>query len=267
MNFADKPWIIIKLGGSSLQDEEMIRQIAFSIKKVLELNFKIALIHGGGPAINEALLEKKMTWEFIEGQRKTTPEMMQVIEATLFGKVNRKIQRLFSEFDVPILGLSGTDLKLLKCEPMSSELGYVGRVQNVNVSFLKQIVERNDQKIVPLIAPIGVNDQGERFNINADMAAMHLAVGLKAKNLVYLTDQKGILDDQKKLINQIDSLGLYQLMETKVVQGGMLVKVRSVVQALRENVSEVDIMSAKDSENLVALLQENKSVGTRCYRI
>lgn len=129
---------------------------------------------------------------------------------------------------------------------MSSELGYVGRVQNVNVSFLKQIVERNDQKIVPLIAPIGVNDQGERFNINADMATMHLAVGLKGKNLVYLTDRKGILDDQKKLINQIDSLGLYQLMETKVVQGGMLVKVRSVVQALRENVSEVDIMSAKD---------------------
>lgn len=105
MNFADKPWIIIKLGGSS-QDEEMIRQIAFSIKKVLELNFKIALIHGGGPAINEALLgEKELTWEFIEGQRKTTPEMMQVIEATLFGKVkSQKSKDYFLSLMSPFWG-------------------------------------------------------------------------------------------------------------------------------------------------------------------
>lgn len=267
MSSEKKPWIVIKLGGSSLQDENIVRQIAKDIKKLSDLDYKLLLIHGGGPAINEALTEKKITWEFIEGQRKTTPQMMQVIESTLFGQVNRRIQRLFAEFNIPVLGISGSDLKLLKCEPMSPSLEQVGLVKEVNSGFLKQLVEGSNEKIIPLIAPIGVNDKGDRFNINADMAAMHLAVSLKAKHLVYMTDQQGIWDAQKNNIKEIDSLGLYQLIETKVVQGGMLVKVRSVIQALRENVQEVDIIDARGAGNLFSLVAENKFVGTRCYRI
>lgn len=150
---------------------------------------------------------------------------------------------------------------------MSAELGQVGLVKAVNSRYLQQIVERNEDKIIPLIAPIGVDEKGERYNINADMAAMHLAVSLKAKHLVYMTDQQGIWDAQKNNIKEIDSLGLYQLIETNVVQGGMLVKVRSVIQALRENVQEVDIIQASGKGNLFSLVHENKPVGTRCYRM
>lgn len=260
-------YVVIKLGGSSLQDENCIRRVAQDIKKLNDLNYQLILVHGGGPAINESLTEKGIKWEFIEGQRKTTPEMMTVIETTLFGVVNRRIQRVFSEFDIPVLGISGSDIKLLKCEPLSSQLDRVGLVTDVNSELIIQLVENQKMRIIPLIAPIGVNDKGERFNINADMAAMHLAVGLRAKNLVYLTDQSGIWDAQKNNIKQIDSLGLYQLVETKVVQGGMLVKVKSVLQALRQGVGEVDIISALESDNLFSLINENKSLGTRCYRI
>jgi len=267
MNSQEKSWVVIKLGGSSLQDDSIIKSIASDVKKLLDLDYKLLLLHGGGPAINEALTEKKITWEFIEGQRRTSPEMMQVIESTLFGIVNRRIQKVFASFNIPLLGLSGSDLKLLKCQPMSPELGRVGLVKEVNSRFLQQIVERNDDQIIPLVAPIGVDDEGERYNINADMAAMHLAVSLKAKHLVYMTDQKGIWDAQKNNIKEIDSLGLYQLIETGVVQGGMLVKVRSVIQALRENVQEVDIIHSAGTGNLFSLVHENQSVGTRCYRM
>lgn len=267
MNLANKPWIVVKLGGSSLQDESIIRVIAEDVKKLSDLGYKLLLIHGGGPAINEALTEKKITWEFIEGQRKTTKEMMQVIETTLFGVVNRRIQKIFSSLNIPVLGISGSDLQLLRCQPLSLELGQVGLVESVNFAFLEQMVERNDSPIIPLVAPIGVDGAGERYNINADMAAMHLAVSLKAKHLIYMTDQQGIWDAQKNNIKEIDSLGLYQLIETKIVQGGMLVKVRSVIQALRENVQEVDIIQAASRGSLFSLVHENKSVGTRCYRM
>lgn len=267
MSSSDKPWVVVKLGGSSLQDENIIKLIAEDIKKLSDLDYKLLLIHGGGPAINEALTEKKITWEFIEGQRKTTQDMMQIIEATLFGVVNRRIQKIFSSFQIPVLGISGSDLQLLRCQAMSAELGQVGLVKSVNSKYLQQIVERSEDKIIPLIAPIGVDEKGERYNINADMAAMHLAVSLKAKHLVYMTDQQGIWDAQKNNIKEIDSLGLYQLIETNVVQGGMLVKVRSVIQALRENVQEVDIIQASGKGNLFSLVHENKPVGTRCYRM
>jgi acetylglutamate kinase len=221
------------------------------------------LIHGGGPAINAALTERNIIWEFVDGQRKTTPEMMKVIEATLFGIVNRRLQTHFSALGVPILGVSGSDMGILRCSPLNDDLGLVGQVTGVNHGLLKKMI---DLPAVPLITPVGSDEKGNKFNINADMAAMHIATGLKAKNLIYMTDQKGIWDQNKETIKQIDALGLYQLMQTKVVQGGMLVKVKSVVQALREGVEEVDIIDARAENSLFDLVHSKKSLGTRCYQ-
>ncbi|NUM59794.1 MAG: acetylglutamate kinase [Bdellovibrionaceae bacterium] len=261
-----KPWIVIKLGGSSLQEDNIVRQIAKDVKKLSDLDYKLLIIHGGGPAINEALSEKKITWEFIEGQRKTTSEMMIVIENTLVGTVNRKIQKIFSQEGIPVVGLSGSDLEMLLCEPQNESLGLVGLVKKVSSEVIKVLVQGSKLRVIPLVAPIGVDEKGERYNINADMAAMNLAVDLKAQHLVYMTDQPGIWDQNKQLIKEIESLALYQLTETHVVQGGMLVKVRAVIQALRNNVQEVDIIDARTEGNLFSLVHENKSVGTRCYR-
>ncbi len=255
--------LVIKLGGASLENEAVVQSLAKDIKKLHDLGYTMLLIHGGGPAINAALTERNIIWEFVDGQRKTTPEMMKVIEATLFGIVNRRLQTHFSALGVPVLGISGSDMGILRCTPLNDELGLVGSVEGVNKDLLKKIV---DLKVVPLITPVGSDEKGNKFNINADMAAMHIATGLKAKNLIYMTDQKGIWDQNKETIKQIDALGLYQLMQTKVVQGGMLVKVKSVVQALREGVEEVDIIDARAENSLYDLVHSKKTLGTRCYQ-
>lgn len=255
--------LVIKLGGASLESEAVVLSLAKDVKKLHDLGYTMLLIHGGGPAINAALTERNIIWEFVDGQRKTTPEMMKVIEATLFGIVNRRLQTHFSGLGVPILGISGSDMGILRCSPLNDDLGLVGQVTGVNHSLLKKMI---DLPVVPLITPVGSDEKGNKFNINADMAAMHIATGLKAKNLIYMTDQKGIWDQNKETIKQIDALGLYQLMQTKVVQGGMLVKVKSVVQALREGVEEVDIIDARAENSLFDLVHSKNSSGTRCYQ-
>lgn len=255
--------LVIKLGGASLESEAVVQSLAKDVKKLHDLGYTMLLIHGGGPAINAALTERNIIWEFVDGQRKTTPEMMKVIEATLFGIVNRRLQTHFSALGVPVLGISGSDMGILRCLPLNDDLGLVGQVTGVNHGLLKKMI---DLPVVPLITPVGSDEKGNKFNINADMAAMHIATGLKAKNLIYMTDQKGIWDQNKETIKQIDALGLYQLMQTKVVQGGMLVKVKSVVQALREGVGEVDIIDARAENSLFDLVHSKKSLGTRCYQ-
>jgi acetylglutamate kinase len=255
--------LVIKLGGASLENESVVRSIAKDVKKLHDLGYTMILIHGGGPAINAALTERNIVWEFVDGQRKTTPEMMKVIEATLFGIVNRRLQSHFSAVDVPVLGISGSDMGLLRCQPLNDDLGLVGQVVQVNKKLIKGMLQL---PVIPLITPVGSDQKGDKFNINADMAAMNIATALKAKNLIFMTDQKGIWDQNKQTIKEVDSLGLYQLMETKVVQGGMLVKVKSVLQALRDGVEEVDIIDAREENSLFDLVHTKKSLGTRCYR-
>ncbi len=255
--------LVIKLGGASLESDSVIQSLATDIKKLSDLGYRMLLIHGGGPAINAALTERNIIWEFVDGQRKTTPEMMKVIEATLFGSVNRRLQSHFSKLAIPVLGISGSDMGILRCSPLNDDLGLVGHVTSVNKELLKNLIGLS---VVPLITPVGSDEKGNKYNINADLAAMSLATQLKARNLIYMTDQKGIWDQNKATIKEIDALGLYQLMETKVVQGGMLVKVKSVLQALRDGVEEVDIIDARAENSLFDLVHSKKSLGTRCYR-
>lgn len=255
--------LVIKLGGASLEDELVVKSLAKDVKKLSDLGYKMVLIHGGGPAINAALTERNIIWEFVDGQRKTTPEMMKVIEATLFGIVNRRLQSHFAALGAPVLGISGSDMGILRCTPLNDDLGLVGQVSGVNKDLLKNLI---NLPVIPLITPVGSDEKGNKYNINADMAAMSIATELKAKNLIYMTDQKGIWDQNKVTIKEIDALGLYQLIQTKVVQGGMLVKVKSVLQAIREGVHEVDIIDARTENSLFDLVHEKKSLGTRCYQ-
>lgn len=255
--------LVIKLGGASLEDESVVKSLAKDVKRLYDLGYTLLLIHGGGPAINTALSERNIIWEFVEGQRKTTPEMMKVIEATLFGIVNRRLQTHLAALEIPVLGISGSDMGILRCAPLNDDLGLVGQVTNINKDLLKKLI---NLPVIPLITPVGSDAQGNKYNINADLAAMSLAVQLKAKTLIYMTDQKGIWDQNKATIKEIDALGLYQLVETKVVQGGMLVKVKSVLQALREGVEEVDVIDARTEGALFEVVHLKKSLGTRCYR-
>jgi acetylglutamate kinase len=251
--------ILIKLGGSALDTELTIATLRQAIARHRSLGNEVIVVHGGGPAINHELRSRGITWSFVAGQRVTTPEMIEVIESTLNGLVNRRLVRQLSTAKLPVIGLSGTDRQTLLCSKASDELGLVGTVEAVQADWINEILALKDTP-VPVIAPLGVGANGECYNINADWAATYLAVALKVDQLQFLTDQPGVLDEEGACIPSVDIEGIENMIAVKVVSGGMLTKTQAVVHALKQGVATVRILKASDALQAV----ENMELGTQC---
>lgn len=252
---------VIKLGGAALKDDSVVLEICrelASLQKSGSPLVPLVIVHGGGPAINEELTSKGITWEFVRGQRVTTDVMMDVIETVLSGKVNKKLVRTLNHSQVRAVGLSGTDARMLQCEMLSPELGRVGEVKSVNTSAIEALLSAG---LTPVISPIGVGSDGKAFNVNADFAACRIAEALGAEKLIFLTDQDGILDADKKLISEINSMGLQNLISTEVVQGGMLAKTQTILHALSNGVSKVQVLNGRTPR----ILTSATPVGTLCH--
>jgi acetylglutamate kinase len=236
---------IIKLGGRGLIDPATLALVADQIAQIRQLGIKVAVVHGGGPAINEELTRRGISWDFIDGQRVTTPEMMDVIEMVLCGSMNRKVVRALEAAGVEAVGFSGVDGGTLQCSQLNERLQQVGSVEFVDSRWLESIVDAGG---VPCIAPIGggVNSRGIAFNINADWAAAQVAAALKGSTLVFLTDQDGILGANDAVIPTLSESGLEALIMGEVVKGGMLTKARAILHALRAGVSDVRVLNAKN---------------------
>lgn len=233
--------VVIKLGGASLLDPATRGQVVKTVRGYRKYDYDVVLVHGGGPAINAELTKRNISWSFINGQRVTSVEMINVIESVLFGQINAELVADLNEGGVPAIGLSGAKNNLLHCRQASRELGQVGVVEEVNADFIKALLAP-EKNVVPVIAPIGIGEDGELFNINADWAAAKMASALKAKKLIFLTDQNGILDQNQKLIEHTDYVQLKQLIDNGTVSGGMYTKVQTVVDALNHGVSQVRIL-------------------------
>lgn len=251
--------VLIKLGGASLEDQSVFEEIAKALKQYLKYDYQVALVHGGGPAINAELVRRGIKWEFVGGQRVTTPEMMDVIEMVLSGSVNRKLVRHFNSRGLPAMGISGVDRGTLLCRPAAPELGLVGLVEKVEAKWLEDFV-RPGQTTIPVIAPLGGGISGETYNVNADMAASALAGALGAQYLIFLTDQNGILDRDGRPLRFASAADLRRCLEDGTVTGGMATKVRAILQALDSGVSAVRVLHAKSA---VDGLWSN-DVGTWC---
>lgn len=256
----NSPRILIKLGGAALQTSAALEHVTETIRNYRSLGFKVIVVHGGGPAINAELTRRGITWEFVGGQRVTTPAMMEVIESTLCGYVNRKLVRALNAEGIPTVGLSGTDHQTLLCTPTSQELGLVGNIQIVDTRWIEQVLALPSSPL-PMIAPLGVGLKGEAYNINADWAASHLAVALKVDQLLFVTDQTGIMDEEGQIISDVDADGLQNMIDCKVVSGGMLTKTRSVLHALKNGIPTVRILNAIDSKAGIP----SGTLGTCCY--
>ena len=251
--------VVIKLGGASLQNENVLSEVIHTIKEYRKYDYDVVLVHGGGPAINAELTKRDIKWEFINGQRKTTPEMIDVIEEVLFKKINAEIIENFSAAEIPAAALCGSEDNLLFCKQANPELGLVGSVMSVNTDKILRYL-KPEKNYVPVISPVGVGASGEKYNINADWAATKIASALKAKKLIFLTDQKGILDSQKELIKAADSAKLKSFLDDQTVTGGMYTKVLTMVDALENGVSQVRVMHC--SQTNMGLWSDN--VGTMC---
>lgn len=255
--------VLLKLGGATLQEESVIREVAHDVATATEAGARVAIVHGGGPAINEELTRRSITWTFFEGQRITTPEMMDVIEMVLCGHVNRKIVRELNTHHVSALGFSGVDARTLQCGVNDERMGLVGVVDRVETSVFDSWM--TDPCHVAVMAPIGWGGEGRALNVNADWAAAKVACALKVNRLVYLTDQDGILDQNKALIPHATAAALERLIETGVVAGGMLAKVRTILFALDHGVQGVQIANARKPRALLDVLTDKK-IGTECRK-
>lgn len=240
--------VLLKLGGASLQDETVLKTVTAALKEYRTYGYQVILVHGGGPAINAELTRRGIEWSFVKGQRVTTPEMMSVIEGVLCGDINRKLVRHLVGEGLPAVGFSGVDRGTLLCKQASPELGQVGAIQECTVQWIESLLASPDSPI-PVIAPVGVGADGEAYNINADWAASYLATALHAEYLIFLTDQNGILNTQKKQIQQVCEHGLQSMIEKEVVTGGMYTKTLTILHALDGGVKGVRVMNAHDAVN------------------
>lgn len=234
--------LVLKCGGSTL--EELSPQFFKNFNILRKNGWQIVIVHGGGPAIQQMLEKMNLSFKFIDGLRQTTEEMIDIIEMVLSGQINSQLTRYINAFGLPAIGLAGTDNQLLTAQPVDKKkYGLVGEVIRVNTSFLKQLLKKN---IVPIISPIAVDEQQNRYNINADTAAGAIACALNANRLIFVTDVPGILKDGKPL-GEIYLSDLKQMIQSGDIYGGMLPKIRAAMQSLSTSVSKVMIVNGKQS--------------------
>lgn len=246
--------IVLKCGGSTI--DTLSDSFFTNIKKLQKAGFKPIIVHGGGPTIEKVLEKENIGTEFVNGLRKTTEKVLDVVETVLTGVINNNMVRKLNQAKIKAVGLSGSDAQLIQAEPIDlKKYGYVGNVSRVNVAFLHQLLQ-ND--IVPVIAPIGIGENGTRFNINADTAAGAVAKAVRAKQLVFITDVPGIMKDNQ-LLPSVTEQEVKQLIQSGVITGGMIPKVQAALNSLGHELQEAMIV---DGNQAVLSTADTKLVGT-----
>ncbi len=246
-----KQRIVIKLGGSALQNTETMQQLAVLIRGYQKRRYNVIVVHGGGPAINAALNKRGITWKFIHGQRQTTPEMMKVIEQVLAVDVNSMLVENLKMLHIPAVGLSGAKDKILACSQANVELQQVGTVEAVNPAAIELVLSQIRTR-VPVIAPIGIGANDDIYNVNADWAATKIAIVLGAKKLIFLTDQKGILDKKQQLVPKVSISMMDAMMDEGIIHGGMSTKVKAMICAVEAGIKYVRVMHASFAAELLS---------------
>jgi len=236
--------MLLKVGGGGVDQPEFLESLA---RLVAGMKIKPVIVHGGGKDIGRYLERLGIETKFHEGLRVTDDEAIEVVEMVLSGLVNKRIVGALVAAKVKALGISGRDLGLIRAGKLEAEedLGHVGEVQGLNAHVIKKLLEHD---FVPVISPVSQDEQGTVFNINADHMARALAVGLRVEELVFLSDVPCVYDDVHK-ISKLNKVLAEQLIETEVIGGGMVPKVRSGIQALEKGVKKVLITDIEGLEN------------------
>ncbi|TRZ35798.1 acetylglutamate kinase [Niallia circulans] len=232
--------ILIKCGGSVLN--QLSEGFFSSIKKLQHDGFQVIFVHGGGPDINEMLNLLSVKAEFHNGLRKTTEEALAVVEMVLSGKTNRKLVDLLRKNDLYAVGINGTDDNCLQASIIDEEnLGYVGRVEEVNSKLIIRLLEEG---YIPVLTPLGITEDGIKLNINADYAASAVAKSLKVEQCLFVTDVDGIMIDGE-VASLIGKEEVLQYIEEGQITGGMVPKVTSALAAIDSGLNSAMIVSGK----------------------
>lgn len=254
--------VVIKYGGSAMVDEALRETFADDVAMLHYVGINPIIVHGGGPHISAAMGQRGIEPQWSEGLRVTDAETIKVVQATLKGEINPDIVRLVNNHGPVATGLSGLDANLFVAEPQDERLGFVGRVVEVNTGIVDGLQQ---QRYVPVIAPLARGADGKTYNLNADTAAAALAAALGASKLVYLTDVEGLyrdLGDHDSLIQRITTPELEELLDSGSVSAGMLPKLRSCVAAVNQGVDRVHILDGRVQHALLLEIFTPEGIGT-----
>ncbi len=251
--------IVVKVGGSTLGSHDTALEDVVTLGK---LGIKVALVHGGGSAISTWLQKIGKEARFINGLRVTDAEALEVVTMVLAGKVNKEMVNALARLGGNAIGISGLDGGLMRARRISDELGLVGEVTEINTALLDSLLGLG---IIPVVAPIGVGDEGESLNINADTAASAVAATLKAEQIIFLTDIVGICDADKNLLPRLTERQALGLIESGVITGGMIPKAQACFRAL-EGAKGARIIDGRQAHALLREVLTDQGLGTTIVR-
>jgi acetylglutamate kinase len=254
--------IVIKYGGSAQESDELKAKFAQDIVLLHTVGMQPVIVHGGGKNITRLLADLGVDTRFVDGQRVTTREVMRIAEMVLSGEINKEIVALLNSQGARAVGISGKDANFLEAVPKDSEnFGYTGVIESINTEIVDNILEDG---FVPVIAPIaGSQTLGHPgFNINADLAASRIAVALRARKILFLTDTPGVLGADGKLISRLSIEQTHRLKEEEVIRGGMIPKVDACIEALRGGVKKAHIIDGRIEHSLLLEIFTSSGIGT-----
>ena len=254
--------IVIKYGGSIGSNDFINFTRDVVLMKLLGLS--PILVHGGGLEITKELEKNNIESKFINGLRVTCKKTVKIVENVLFNKINKQIVKMIIENGGKSIGISGNKRGMLRVKKFTSglngaDIGRVGEITSVNKKLIKKYLHSDK---IPVITPIGVNRNGETFNINADHAAAKIAACLKAEKLIILTDVEGIIDNKNKLISSINKKNINKLIKGKVIQKGMVPKVKNMIDALSDGVSKAHIIDGRIKNAIILEMFTDSGIGT-----
>ncbi|HUI09809.1 MAG TPA: acetylglutamate kinase [Bacteroidota bacterium] len=252
---------VVKYGGAAMVDDELKEAFAQDVTLLKKIGIRVAIVHGGGKEITGIAAKLGLQSRFVNGQRYTDAPMMEVVQMVLAGKTNKDIVGKINRHDGDAVGLCGIDahvLKAKKFEENGTDLGFVGEITGVNTVYLNLLLNNG---IMPVIAPIGVNDASEAHNINADVAASAIAAALRAEKLVFLSDVEGVMASDL-LVPSMDLRMAERLMADGVISDGMIPKIRSAFTALAAGVNKVHLIDGRIKHSILLEIFTDMGVGT-----
>jgi len=249
--------IVIKCGGSVLLDSKLFNQFIEDISVINKLGLKIIVVHGGGKNIQKKLDENKIESKFIDGLRITDEKVIKIVENSL-NELNAEIVKKLKEKKCIAISINSKK-NVIKVDKISNKLGYVGNPKEVDHNNIKKLLSN---KKLPVIVPMGNCDDNKIYNINADTAAGSIAKSLSSRRLLLMTDVEGVLDNNKKLIPQLNSNFAKKMIDEGIIQGGMIPKINTCLDSLNNGVTGVAIVDGRKSHSILFELFSDKGAGT-----
>lgn len=266
---------VVKFGGRAMIDDQLKASFAQDIVLLKYVGINPVVVHGGGPQIDKTLERMGIVSRYMQGMRVTDPETLDIIEMVLVGKVNKEIVGLINRQGGMAVGLSGKDGNLILARKMNVsvasdgeaheiiDLGMVGEIIEINPTVINTL---DENKFIPVIAPVGVGEQGETYNINADLVAGHIAESLGAEKLILLTDVEGVKNKKGDLLSTLKIRQACSLIEDGVVAAGMIPKVRCCIEALEGGVGKTHIIDGRVKHAVLLEIFTEEGVGTEVVR-